>query len=359
MTDLWIGTYPPAGLGTPVGMGEGLWRARLASDGSLDAEQVTVQDAPSFVTAHPTVDVIYAVSESDPSALLVHDAGTGERLARVELGGAFACHALVPEAASAVYVSNYGSGEIAVVRIGADGLPLSTTADQLLAHQGTGPRADRQEGPHAHHASISPDGTHLLVADLGTDELRAYPIGPDGLLGQAHIAASLPPGAGPRHVAAKGDHLYVVCELDHQVRTLRWERPSATAVLIDEQATTLVPDRGGDDVFDAHVEVVDTDGAPVLLASVRGANVISVFDIAPEGELTYRGAIDAGNWPRHFAVVGDRLVIACERGREVRSLALADVLGLPPEMERGAVAQLAHASAPVTSPACIAVPARR
>lgn len=356
MSTVWIGTYPPGGLGTPVGVGEGLWRAELGSDGSLTAGQVTVQPAPSFVAIHPSGALAYSVSEDQPSTLLVTDAASGDLRARVAIGGAFACHVVVPEPATAVYVCNYGTGEVATVRIGADGIPVSLAADQLVSHAGTGPRADRQEGPHAHFACVSPGASHLIVADLGTDQLRAYPIAADGLLGDCHIAADLPPGSGPRHVAVRGEMLYVVCELDHQVRTLRWERSSATAVLIDQQPTTLVGHRSGEDVFDAHVECVETPSGAVLLASVRGADALSVFDIAPEGELTYRGAVDAGNWPRHFAIVGDRVLIACSRGHEVRSLALADVVLLPPETERGAVAQVPFTSTPVTSPACIAAP---
>src|SRR5690606_40575868 len=37
-------------------------------------------------------------------------------------------------------------------------------------------RADRQAGPHAHSSIVSPGGGWLVVADLGTDELRAYPL---------------------------------------------------------------------------------------------------------------------------------------------------------------------------------------
>ena len=355
MATLILGTYPSAGLGTPVGQGEGLWRADWDGDGIVAARQVTTEQAPSFVVTHPHLPLAYAVEEADVTALAVWSLEDSPvEVARVTVGGSFGCHVLLAADARALYVCNYGSGELAVVRLGADGLPKSDTPDQFLPHAGSGPREDRQEGPHAHFAALSPGGTHVIVCDLGTDEVRRYALGDDGLLGECGIAATLPPGSGPRHLAVRGELLYLVCELDHQVRTLRWDRETATALVIAEQPTTLCSQRTGDTVYDAHVQVVPHQGGDVLLISVRGADVISVFDVAPEGELTYRAAFDAGYWPRHFAVVGESLVVGAEKGHELRVYGLDDVLSLAPESESGACAVLDFRVAPVTSPACIA-----
>jgi 6-phosphogluconolactonase (cycloisomerase 2 family) len=168
----------------------------------------------------------------------------------------------------------------------------------------------------------------------------------------------LPPGTGPRHLAARGELLYIVGELDHQLHTARWDRESGTAELLTQQPVTLAPHRTGENVFDAHVELVERSGGDVLLVSVRGADVISVFDVAPEGELRYRAGFDAGHWPRHFTVTADaggtlRVVVGAARGHEIRAYALADVLALAPEAENGAIADLPHTAAHVLSPACI------
>jgi 6-phosphogluconolactonase (cycloisomerase 2 family) len=357
MSTFFVGTYPPEGLGTPVGKGEGVWRADIGADGLLTASQVTVEAAPSFVVTHPRLPLMYAVEESNPTSLAVWGVSEEAReVARVDVGGAYGCHAVMAPDAATIYVSHYGTGEVGVIPLAADGTPLSATPGQTVSHVGSGPRSDRQEGPHAHSAAFAPGGRHLVVADLGTDELRRYAVGKEGRLDEAGIAATLPPGSGPRHLIVRGDLLYVVCELDHRLRTLRWDRASATAEIIAEHPTTLAPQRTGDAVYDAHVDLVHRDAGDILLVSVRGADVISVFDVAPEGELTYRAAIDAGYWPRHFAVVGERLVVGAEKGHEIRAFALADVVALPPETESGAVATLPYRSAKVPSPACI-VPA--
>lgn len=354
MTTLWIGSYPAAGLGTPVGTGEGVWRAEMAADGSLTAEQVTTQDAPSFVLAHPGGGVLYAVEESGSTALSVRSTADAREMARVAVGGQDGCHLLLSADSRTLYVANYSSGELNVVLLDAAGLPLDSAPQQIWRHEGSGPREDRQEGPHAHFSALSPCGGYVLVCDLGTDQIRRYSIGADGLLADPGIAATLPAGAGPRHLAARGDLLYVVCELDHHLRTYRWDRAAGEADLLAEQPTTIAPQRTGDALYDAHVVLHERPAGDVLLVSVRGADVISVFDVAPEGELTYRAAFDTGYWPRHFAVVGDRLVSVAEKGHSVRSYALADVLGLAPEMENGAIAELPHHSVGVVSPSCIA-----
>jgi 6-phosphogluconolactonase (cycloisomerase 2 family) len=357
MSTFFVGTYPPKGFGTPVGHGEGVWRATIGADGLVEASHIAAEPAPSFVVAHPRQALLYAVEEADPTSLVVWDVSESAReVARVDVGGAYGCHVLIAPDAATLYVCHYGTGEVSVIPLAADGTPRSTTPAQTLSHTGSGPRPDRQEGPHAHSAAFAPGGRHLVVADLGTDELRRYTIGDDGRLDDAGIATTLPPGSGPRHVAVRGELLYVVCELDHQLRTLRWDRASATAEVIAERPTTLVPQRTGDAVYDAHVDLVHRAAGDMLLVSVRGADVISVFDVAPEGELTYRAAIDAGYWPRHFAVVGEHLVVGAERGHEIRAYELADVVALPPESESGAVASLPYRSAKVASPACI-VPA--
>ena len=351
---LWWGTYPPLGLGTPVGRGEGLFR----QEGATTAPALEL-DAPSFVVAHPSLPLLYVSSESPASALHVIDvSGAPTVLASVSTGGVDACHILLGPDAHVAYVSHYGSGDVAVVRLGEDGLPLADSPQQLHGHQGSGPREDRQGGPHAHFAAFAPGGEHVLVADLGTDELRRYRIGDDGLLFDAGIAATLPPGSGPRHMAVRGELIYLVCELDHRLRTLRWAPGDAVADVIADVSTTAAPQRTGDDIFDAHCAIVAGTERDVLLVSVRGVDVIALFDLSPEGVARYRTSLDVGHWPRYFAAIGDRLHVGAERGHEVRSYDLARVLALPPETGVGAIAALPYETAPVVSPACVAaVPA--
>ncbi|MDN4480145.1 lactonase family protein [Demequina muriae] len=345
---VWWGTYPEAGLGTPSGLGEGLWR-QTAADAHLALELPT----PSFVVAHPDRALLYAISETDDTEVHAIDVSDPEQprvVSTVLTGGASGCHLLLSGDARTLYVSHYMSGDLAVVQLDEQGMPLADVPAQVFGHEGSGPREDRQEASHAHSAGFGPGGHHVLVADLGTDELRRYAIQQDGLLEDHGIAATLPPGAGPRHFAVRGEWIYVLSELDHRLRALRWDAASGTAAVVFDIASTTAPQRTGDEINDSHVLLATDD---VLLLGVRGCDVISVVDLSPEGEPRYRGCFDAGHWPRHFAVVGDRLHVGAERGHEVRTFALADVLALPPEPEVGHIATLPFSTAPLPSPACV------
>ncbi|WP_062379572.1 lactonase family protein [Demequina pelophila] len=346
---LW-GTYPAAGLGTPPGTGEGLWLHSGAAARALELP------APSFLVRHPRLPLAYAACETSESAVVVVDLARASRhqlsvVATVPTRGDSACHLLLAPDARALYVSHYGSGSVAVIALGEDGLPVGDGPAQEFALLGTPTGAagvpDRQAARHAHSAALAPGGAHVLVADLGSDELRRFRRTPHGLEPDG-VAATLPPGAGPRHVATRGPLLYVACELDSTVRTLRWDPASSTATEIEAHPATAASPRTADNA-PSHIALVEHDGREALLVGVRGADVISVFDVAPEGELAYRGAIDAGHWPRHFAVAGERLVVGCERGHEARTFALADVLTLP---GWDPVVDLPHARAEITSPAC-------
>ena len=317
---VWIGTYPAAGAGTPAGRGEGIWRVDIgrplgdggAADNATTARAVlaTTTPAPSFLATHPGGRVLYAVGEQAAGTVTSFAAGPDGQLgalAVVSSGGADPCHLLLAPDARTLYVTNYTSGSVGVLPLDADGAFARATIAvggpvQVLTHTGTGPDPDRQEGPHAHSAAFAPGGAHLLVADLGTDELRRYRIEPGGLLTPDGISATLPPGTGPRHlVAVPGGLLYVVGELDVTVRVLRWDGATATATLVQTLPATTARPVSSPVNLPAHL-VLDGDR---LLVSVRGADVISTFAVdPPTGLLTVAGEVASGGaWPRHFAVI--------------------------------------------------------
>jgi 6-phosphogluconolactonase (cycloisomerase 2 family) len=178
-------------------------------------------------------------------------------------------------------------------------------------HEGHGPRADRQEGPHAHFVAVAPGGRHVLVVDLGTDEIRRYAV-TDAGVEPAGVAATLPPGTGPRHLAFAAGHAYVAGELDVRVHVLAWDEQTATGAWVG--AVPAVVGAAPDDVLPSHLAV---DGADVVV-TVRGADVVTRYAIGADGGLTDgRSTPLGGGWPRHFAVAGGWTVVALERGHEL------------------------------------------
>lgn len=144
--------------------------------------------------------------------------GSGE-LTRVggtqsSLGGAI-CHMEVSRDQRVAIVSSYLGG-VTVHALGVDG--AVAPAHQHIVYQGSGADPRRQEMPHPHQATLTPDGTTVLVCDLGCDCLWAHAF--DGMtLGDARridVAA----GSGPRHLVFHPSlpRFYLLGELDAKVR---------------------------------------------------------------------------------------------------------------------------------------------
>lgn len=355
---LWIGTFPVAGIGTPAGLGEGIWRTELDTDsGHLSpAVQVCEVPAPSFLLRHPHLPLLYATAEAEPEGVLtVLGVGEGATLTPLDepgSAGAAPTHlALLPGLPGGLLVtSNYGDGTVGVAHLDPHGRPVGATS--ALRHTGHGPRTDRQEGSHAHSATVAPGAGTVLVCDLGTDELRRLRVvegGGSPQLVEDGVAFRFTPGSGPRHAAflPDGRHLLVVTELSAEVVLLEWDGKEAHEV-------TRVPVADRSDVAPLPSHLVlspQPDGTLLLDVAVRGPGSLATFRVSSDGSglgllgRTWTGA----SWPRHFAVVdaGDGrslLVVAGETDSLVR------VLERTPQDPRP---RLLEGSAQVPSPAFV------
>lgn len=77
--------------------------------------------------------------------------------------GSIGCHLSVHEKSESLFYANYWTGDFGVFSC-KDGKFLKEI--QHLRHSGSGPNAERQEGPHPHGVFIDPSGTRLLVPGL-------------------------------------------------------------------------------------------------------------------------------------------------------------------------------------------------
>ncbi|PVU83309.1 lactonase family protein [Cellulomonas sp. WB94] len=364
-TSLWIGTYPAAGAGAPAGHGEGVWRVDLdAASGTLGAAAlVAVTPSPSFVATHPSGRVLYAVGEVTRGTVTAFAVPADDPAPRpitaldvVGSGGADPCHLLLAPDARTLYVANYSSGTLGVLPLDSEGrFAAEVLAErgpvQVWGHEGSGPDASRQEASHAHFVAIAPGGLFVVVADLGTDELRRYARDPaTGLLSPAGIAATLPLGTGPRHLvfAPDGRTVYVVGELDVSVCVLAWDRGTASGTLVQQlpagpPAGPLGTEPGsaaGRRVLPSHVEL---DGERLVVA-VRTSDVLVGYAVSADGSLVADGATPVpGAWPRHFAVVDGTVVVAAQVGDALVALRPGE----------GAAGWVVSAVLPMPAPACV------
>ena len=153
----------------------------------------------------------------------------------------------------------------------------------MLQHQDHGPNEKRQEGPNAHWAQWDPDAKFRYAADLGTDQVMAYPFNPSsGHIGTGFTALRTEPGAGPRHMVfhPSREWVYLINELANQIVFVT--RHSDGRLKTVQQISTLPDDFTGPSQA-GHI-AIDSAGTG-LYSSNRGRNSVAVFEISNNRKL--------------------------------------------------------------------------
>jgi 6-phosphogluconolactonase len=287
---------------------------------------------PSFLSVHPNGRWLYAVSETSqqkegtPGAVwalrCTDESCSIEPINHQLSGGDWPCHLEINATGQWLLVSNYGSGSVGVLPILPDGA-LGEMTD-LIQHYGSGPNSERQEGPHAHSATFSPDQRFVMVADLGIDTLVAYAF--DSSAGRLRelTHTNSRSGGGPRFKVfhPSGRHLYVNNELDNTVAVYEYDIESSMLrelQIIDTLLATM---------YDSAIAGIQISPAgDRLYVSNRGHDSISIFEIGDNGLLT-RLAIRpcVGRCPRYIAISpgGRFLLVANQESDEVVVLPVLD-----------------------------------
>jgi 6-phosphogluconolactonase (cycloisomerase 2 family) len=279
-------------------------------DGPIDATATVV--APSFLVAHPRLPVVYAASTVDGGevvALAVAPGGWLRERSRQPSGGSQPIHLAVGGDGRHLLCANWGSGEVAVLPVGADGA-LATPTD-VVAH---GKR-------YAHHVSLI--GAEVTVVHLGANALYGYHLEPPGRLRRAWVAPARP-AAGPRHLAMHpSGRRYVADELSSTLSTYVPDPATGGLRLVHSRRATLVDPVGANHLSEI---AVSPDGRFVYVAS-RGNDTISTFAVGGEVPVPVDEVPTGGAFPRHFALAGPWVYVANERSNTVTALRLDD--GVP------------------------------
>ena len=205
---------------------------------------------PSFLTLSPNHQALYAVNELEMfqgqpggavSAFAI-DPSSGKLtfLNQQPSHGGAPCHLVTNQQGRFLLVANYLSGTLSVYPIESDG--RLAAASQVVQHTGQGVNAERQEGPHAHFITFTPDNQFALSCDLGIDQVLVYRF--DAAKGELlrHGEARLAPGAGPRHLDFHpvGRFAYVINELDSTVTVFGYA--PQTGMLTPLQTLSTLPE---------------------------------------------------------------------------------------------------------------------
>jgi 6-phosphogluconolactonase len=320
---LYVGTY------TDRTGSRGVYRMTAdRTTGALRVVGVAAElEQPSFLALAPDGRTVYAVNEltafegrkTGAVTALGRDPSTQALTARgrrATEGGA-PCYVTVDRTGRHVLVANYVGGNVAVLPARADGVGAPTA---VVQHAGRGPKAQRQDGPHAHCILLDPANRFALAADLGIDRVRVYRFdaGKGTLTPAAVPEVAVRPGAGPRHLAFSPDGrtVYLVNELDSTLVAFAYD--AATGGLRERQVLSTRPAGASGDNFPADLHVHPS--GRTVYASNRGDDTLAVFDVAGDGRLTLAQTVPTGGkWPRNFALdpAGRLLLVANQRSNSV------------------------------------------
>jgi 6-phosphogluconolactonase len=302
---------------------KGIYLARFnPATGQLAAPALVADTVrPSFLASARVGkrQILYAANEgqdehsSGISSFLIDPAsGALTALNKVSAGGSGPCFVSVNETGTAAFCANYMGSSVASFRIQPDGSlsePVARISFKQTAFGHHGPNAARQDAPHPHSATLSPDDRFLVVCDLGNDNIVTFPIHPgDATLGAAQLSPSRVPGSGPRHIAfhPNARWAYGINELSSTIQHYLWNTTHASAPVAllteaDAAVSTLDPSFRGPNTA---AEIALSPEGDYLLCSNRGENSLVVFHIDPvTGAATFVQRVSCGGkTPRQFTL---------------------------------------------------------
>jgi 6-phosphogluconolactonase len=268
--------------------------------------------SPSFLALDPKRRLLFAVNEMNQfdgqpggaaSAFSI-DPATGKLtlINQQSTKGSGPCHLVLDDTGRNLIVANYGSGSVAVIPVAEDG--RLSAASSFVQHEGSSVNPSRQEGPHAHCVTMSPDNKFAFVCDLGLDQILSYRFDAENgkLTPNEPAFASSKPGAGPRHIEFRpdGKFAYAINELNSTVTTYAYDPEKGT--LTEVQTVSSLPE-----YFDGPntgAEIAVHPSGKYVYVSNRGHESVVLFEIdRDKGTLTYvEEQSTGGKTPRHFGI---------------------------------------------------------
>src|SRR5687768_2173930 len=157
-TLVYVGTYTG---GTSAS--KGIYVFKLQTSGLEVSQNITLVPLglaaeaanPSFIEIDAKRRLLFAVNEDAKGMVSSFSIGGDGRLTlinEVSSKGAGPCHLVLDKDGRHLIVSNYNDGSVAVIPVGSDG-KLGETSD-VKKHSGKSVDPKRQEGPHAHCATL-------------------------------------------------------------------------------------------------------------------------------------------------------------------------------------------------------------
>lgn len=300
--------------------GKGIEVYQLLSSGQwrLVQRMTSVQDNPSWLTLDPLRSRLYALhGDGDKVAVFTRDPDSGllSLLAEQSTGPRHPHPALDPQRrnnpvsavltpdAGTLLIANHEGGNIAALRVTAEGLSPPCQLTAIPGHACPSARVPSLSRPH--EIVFAPDSDLFAVpiqgraAGDGIDMIRLYrwKQNQTQLLDEVRLA----PGSWPRHVDFHpgGDWLYGISELSSTLTVLAVDRQHGSLRLV-QTLSTLPPD------YSARSDASEIEVHPsgrFLYAANRGHDSIGIFAIAQDGTLSVVDWVPCGGKTPRFTTL--------------------------------------------------------
>lgn len=303
---VYVGTYTTGRNVTSKGIYA--YRFQPSTGAFTDLGLVAETSSPSYLAVHPNHRWLYAANEVKDGSITAFtiDAATGKLtpLNQAATRGADPAYLIVDRSGKTVLAANYTGGSIIAFPIKPDGGLGEASA--FFQYQGVGVKnPGRQDGAHPHETLPSPDNRFVLVPDLGLDLLLIYRFdAPKAALTPSGIAPLKigPPGTGPRHLAfnPNGRFIYLLNELGSALNTFAYDSKTGGLRLLQDVSALPADFKGRSDAGELEVH----PNGKFLYASNRGHDSLAVFAIdARTGLLSPVEHVPTqGRLPRNFAI---------------------------------------------------------
>lgn len=295
-------------------------------------------------------DTIYSTGSVDGAPSVVAYSQT-EQLGSQPIGDGGSCFVTTDRTGSMLISAQYGGGSVAVFPINKDG--SIGARKQLIEHQGGSKVVPkRQDSPHPHYISISPDNRFAFVPDLGLDQLVAYRIDADKQELVPHGVVDVEPGGGPRHMKfhPSGEFAFVLNELSLQVTLFAYNAKTGDMKKLQTVAALTKEEQAENDFNSASEIRVHPSGTMVISAN-RGHDSLSVFRFdASAGKMERTQLVSArATWPRNFNLTpsGDYLLAA---GRDSNTISIFKV-----DADSSSIRYVQRGTSFAPAPICVSV----
>jgi 6-phosphogluconolactonase len=308
---IFLGTYTKNG-------SRGIYSVRLDGiTGALSAPTLVAETPdPAWITLSPDRRFLYALHPSAAQAIGYTVDPSTPALTPLPVAAPPPppaqppSHLAVDATGRTLLAANYREGFVAAIPLRPDGTLGPATKIQ---HSGHGPDPKRQDAPHAHSVTVSPDNRHVIVCDLGLDKIFSYALDPASatLSPAAAPFVATAPGAGPRHFkfGPDGRFAYALTEMGGTLEAFTYT--AATGALTPLQTISCLPPDFAGLKWGAEVRV--HPNGRFLYTSNRTHDSLTVFALAPDtGRLTPVELVPCGGQnPRNFALSPDGRWLVC------------------------------------------------